>query len=90
MGTIPIILFGLSYKVCLSTFIPIADAVITIVGISTVGGLLSPVVKLMIFSMDSLINCTEAKLITTDNITIAIGSNFVRPEKGKQTIANCF
>lgn len=58
-----------------------AEAVITMVAISTVGGLLSPVVKLMIFSIASLINWTDAKLITTDNITMAIGSNLVRPEK---------
>ena len=53
----------------------------TIVGTSTVGGELFPVDKLIIFSTASLISWTDAKLITTDKITIAIGSNFVLPEK---------
>lgn len=39
------------------------------------------VAKPAIFSELSTISWMEAKLIITDNMTMAIGSNFVRPEK---------
>ena len=55
------------------------EEVITIVAILNVGSALSPVDKLMIFSIASRISCTEAKLITTERITMATGSNLVRP-----------
>lgn len=55
------------------------ETVITKVGILNVGSSLFPFDNTMIFSIASRISCTEAKLITTERITMAIGSNLVRP-----------
>lgn len=40
-----------------------------------------PVAKPAIFSELSTISWMEARLMITDSMTMAIGSNFVRPEK---------
>lgn len=61
--------------------LPIVPDRSTIVIMPTSGRSSSPVAKPAIFSELSTISWMEAKLIITDSMTMAIGSNFVRPEK---------
>ena len=60
--------------------LPIVRTQSIIEGILNTGPLVSGSVAYdIIFSTDSRIICTEASDITTDKITIATGSNLVRP-----------
>lgn len=61
--------------------LPIVQDRSTIVVMPTSGRFSPPVAKPAIFSELSTISWMEAKLMITDSMTMAIGSNFVRPEK---------
>lgn len=66
--------------------LPIVQDRSTIVIMPTSGRSSPPVAKPAIFSELSTISWMEAKLMITDSMTMAIGSNFVRPEKQVQNL----
>lgn len=66
--------------------LPIVEDRSTIVVMPTSGRSSFPVATPAIFSELSTISWMEAKLMITDSITMAIGSNFVRPEKQVNTL----
>lgn len=67
-------------------YLPTAETVIIIVARSTFGMDPLKLAREIIFSIDSLMSCKEARLIMTDNITMAIGSSFVLPKNKRKII----
>ena len=61
-------------------YIPTVTLAIQVVIMPITGGFELLAANPTIFVNDSLMICTDATDMITDNITIDIGSNFVRPE----------